>query len=222
MMNKNKHKINKSVIQMSNAIIRDREIGSVEFSLLLRLKYLIYENRGSGEIYIDIPKLRMKMEISDNRTLKKHLANLHKWGYINNFVKIERSTPSLISLDLKKFATPKKEYTQLPLSILSRVGTIGHTGVRLLYYFESYINRSIVQNQFCYSAVITICRDTGLGKTTVKEYVDILKKEKLLHVVAHKIGHNNQYNDNDELEFTKYNNHYYVNYNKLEEYELSV
>lgn len=225
-MSKSKAKIespkqSKSVIQISNSIVRDRNISNIEFLILLRLKYLIFENNGSGELHVDITKLRIKLGIADNRTLKRYLNSLQLKGYIYNQVKIERSAPSLVSLNLEMFTTPENQFTQLPLALLSRINTIGHTGIRLLYYFESYINRKIVQNQFCFAAVITICKNTGMGKTTVKESVDILKKEKLLEVILHELKHDDQYNEKDELLYNKYNNHYYVNYNKLEEYENS-
>jgi hypothetical protein len=184
----------------------------MEFCLLLRLKYLSFTS-GNKDIYdVYFGRLKSNLYINDNRTMKKCLNNIHKQGYINEDVDVQRKKPVQIKLNMELLN--EKPFSQLPTTLLDQIQEIDYVGIRLLYYYESYINRSS-GNQFCFPSVETIVNDTGISKNTVTKYNEILKNKQMLRIVKHQLSTEYDYKDNDELIFDKYNNHYYVKVNNM-------
>lgn len=210
----------KSKIQLPNNLVRSPEVSAIEFVILLRLKYLAsFRNNNNYTLEVDMSKFKLNVGINDNRTLKKYFKQLYEKGYLVDKVVLSRKGLTTVNVNGKKLNS-KDEYTQLPTPLNERVGEIGHIGIRLLYFYESYINRYLsTTKQFCFTSIHTICKETGLNRGTVQSYNEMLRKKKLLHYDKHKLETSYQYDDNDELIFTKYNNHYFVNVNKLSEFE---
>ena len=63
---------------------------------------------------------------------------------------------------------------------------------------------------FCFVGYDTLTARLKISKTKVKEANEQLEKAKLIKIVAHQLENTNGYNDNDELVFDRWNNHYYV------------
>src|SRR5690606_34622114 len=135
------------------------------------------------------------------RTIKKYFDHLHQLGYIKEKLVIKRKNPINVHLIIEKLQ--EKPYTQLPVSILEKLDTIDYIGLRLLYYYESYINRTQIQNQFCFAAMDTIEKHTWISKKTIIKYNEILVKSKLLKIEKHKLETEYNYTEQDELIFDK-------------------
>lgn len=198
----------KPFTQIPDNVVRNNKISSGEFVLLLKFKYQYYLNKNNKELIFDLNKLKCSMNINDSRTLKKYLLNLHEHKLIDIYGELTGRKPITFNLNIDKIE--EKPFTQLPTSIMDKIDKIDSTGIRLLYYYESYIVRSNVNKQFSYAALKTIERDTGINEKTIVKYNRILEKEKLLQVKKHKLSTEYNYTDNDDLIFDKYNNHYYV------------
>jgi hypothetical protein len=153
--------------------------------------------------------------MADNRTLKKCLQNLHKQQIILEYIdKLPKQKALELTFDPIPFES--KKFTQLPANILNKVEHIGVIGLRLLFYYESYINRTNPpEKQFAFPAIETIAKDLHINKETVIEYNEKLKKNKLLKITKHKLENTGEYDSLDNALFTKYNNHYHVQIDKI-------
>ncbi|OZB98041.1 hypothetical protein [Paenibacillus sp. XY044] len=201
-------------IQLPRSIIKDPRLSSLEFCILARFKFLQFASSGMGKFEIDLNELKRSLEVNDNRTLKKALDNLYQYKYISKQVTFNRGRPVEVILDLDKMNL-NNDFTQLPLKLFSKVGEIGHHGFRLLYYYESYVNRNKDHKQFCFAALETIENETGISRKTIVKYNKILVKAKLLQIDRHELETDYQYDEAGELIFNKYNNHYEVRLEKL-------
>lgn len=195
-------------IQIPHKVIRNPNINCTEFVMLMQLKYSSYTNGNVNEFDVDLQKLKCAINIGDTRTIKKCLHTLYQNKYIVEEVKIINKHPLHVILDMEKLN--EKPFAQLSAKLLDCIDQIDYIGVRLLYYYESYIVRSDVRKQYCYPSIETIVRNTGISKNTVTRYNELLVKSKLLKIEKHKLGTEYSYNDNDDLIFDRYNNHYYV------------
>jgi hypothetical protein len=154
--------------------------------------------------------------ISDNRTLKKCFINLHKQGIILEYVN-SLPTKGTLNITFNPVSLEDKHFTQLPATILNRIDNIGTIGIRLIFYYESFINRYDEPNkQFAFPSIETISKTLKINPETIIKYNGILVKNKLLKITKHKLEYANEYNQLDEpIGFIKYNNHYYVNVEKI-------
>lgn len=205
------------IIQIPDNIIRNTDIklDSYTFATYTYLKFLKFRNFNNDVIEIDHKAFKGKLCMADNRTLKKCLINLYNEGiileYISNLPK-----KTALSITFEPFAEHPKTFTQLPANILNRIEHIGVIGLRLLFYYESFINRSVsIEKHFAFPAIETIAKDLYLNKETIIEYNEKLKKHKLLKIIKHKLEPSGEYDSLDSALFTKYNNHYYVQVNKI-------
>jgi hypothetical protein len=174
----------------------------------------------SDIIEIGLQPLKIRMDVSSDITMKTAFKNLQEQQYILNNVKVINKTLMSIHLNIKKLERGNW-FTQLPKSLLTKMDKIGHRGIRLLYYYESYINRNDrnkPSSQFTFVGFEKITEHTGIGKDAIDKYNQILVKEKFLHIEKHKSDYTGQYTDDDKQVWTKYNNHYDVELGKI--YEL--
>lgn len=208
-------------IQIADKIIRSPQIDCVTFVLYAKLIQL-YHLRGSQSdtIEIDHAALKYFLNIKSNQKLKTAINTLYDAKLIRTKIDIlPKNQPLQIEInsffDLRKTGKTKEDrftYTQMPYILLERsmIEKIGHTGIRLLYYFESYINRTKpYHHQFCFTSLRLIHKEIGLSENTILKYIDILKKSKLITIKKHKLELAG-YDELDKAYFTKYNNHYYV------------
>lgn len=207
----------KLIIQIPDEIIKNQlfKLDANTFTVYTYLKFLHFRNYNKNEIEIDHNKFKHKLYIADNRTLKKCFSTLHKQQiileYINKF-----PTKGSLNLTFNPVPFETKTFTQLPATIINKIEHIGVIGLRLLFYYESFINRKDEPSkQFAFPAIETISKHLGINKETIITYNEILKKNKLLKVKKHKLEWHGDYDNLDQPLFTKYNNHYFV---KLENF----
>lgn len=202
----------KLLVQVPDEIIKNIhcKMDSNTFATYVYLKFLYFRNYNNSEMEIDHNKFKHKLYIADNRTLKKSLTILHKNQIMLEYI---NKLPTKGTLKFTFEPTPfnSKKFTQLPVTIINKIEHIGTIGLRLLFYYESFINRKgSISKQFAFPSIETISKDLGLNKETITTYNRILKKNKLIKIVKHKLEWDGEYDNLDNPLFTKYNNHYYV------------
>ncbi|TYS46747.1 hypothetical protein [Bacillus infantis] len=164
--------------------------------------------------------------LEDNKTFKKHLQGLCEKKIITNEIKslprkngLEITLNELVIPELNK---KRGFFTQLPTNVLNRevIQVAGHVGVRMLYYYKSYINAKDWSKQYCFVAEETAAEDLGITVKTIIKYNTLLKKWKFLKIDKHEVGHG--YGDNkhgqEQLLFTKYNNHYFLRQDEIDKF----
>jgi hypothetical protein len=200
-------------IQIPDCIARNEisKIDSNTFAVYTYLTFLHFRNYNNNEMTIDHNKFKHKLYISDNRTLKKAFLTLHKQGYILEYIN-SLPTKGTLNLTFEPLPLDNLTFKQVPASILNRIENIGVIGLRLFFYYNSFINRTDEQiKQIAYPAIETTSKALGLNKDTITKYNDTLVKNNLLKVTKHKLEYVGEYNLLDEpITFTKYNNHYHV------------
>jgi hypothetical protein len=207
----------KLFIQIPDTVIRNTssKMDSNTFAVYTYLTFLHFRNYKDDSIKMDHNKFKHKLYITDNRTFKKALISLHKQGMILEYIN-KLPTKGTLTITFNPVPLDNGTFTQLPATIFNMMEHIGTVGLRLLFYYESFINRTdSTERQFAFPAIETTAATLGINKDTVIKYNDILIKCKLLKVTKHKIEHTGEYNNLDEPIFTKYNNHYYVNLAKV-------
>lgn len=208
----------KQSIHILTKVVRDGNLTCNDFAVILYLKHLIWQTGNRYSFQVSAPDMRHDLRITDNRTLKASLSNLHIHNYIQNEIKqMQPNKPIQLDLNQKKFDTENRKegeyFTKLPINILYALkdGKLNSKEVRLLYYIKSYINSDDMRKQFCYTSIEkTMVKETNISKNTIPKYTEMLKKKKLISIDKHKLGTSYQYNEKGELIFTKYNNHYFL------------
>jgi hypothetical protein len=205
------------IIQVPDEIIRNTnfKLDSHTFATYTYLKFLHFRNYFGDVLELDHNAFKGKLCMADNRTLKKCLLNLHKQGIVLEYIdKLPKQKALTLTFDPVPFES--KTFTQLPANILYKIEHIGVIGLRLLFYYESYINRAdVLEKQFAFPAIETIAKDLNINKETVIEYNSKLKKNKLIKIIKHKLEWSGDYDNLDAAIYTKYNNHYYVQINNI-------
>lgn len=198
----------KFMIQVPNIIIRDgKNISSTDFVLYTYLKFqdqigITTENKK----IVSFSQLKIVMNIKTNSTLKNSLQNLKKLNLIE-YDEINYTLNSVLKFNM--IPIEKKQYTQLPFSILNLIPLIDYEGFRLLYYYETYINRKKL-NSKAYPSYIKIIEDLNISSKTLSKYNSILEKNKFLTIEKSNLK-KDLYSDYSE----KYNNKYKVNIEKF-------
>jgi len=202
---------NKLWLQVPTEIVRNIgfNIDEKSFAVYAFLLYKKFKAFNNSEIDVFLKDIKAVIGITDNRTIKKCFSNLHNQGLINSQLdKLPINKP----LQIIMLESYKSDYfTQLPLELLKSIDSIGLIGFRLLYYYESYINRSTISKQFCYPSYETIQIDLGISNFSVTKYNKLLTKEKLITITKHKA----EYDPFGDSGLEKFNNHYSVNLHKI-------
>jgi hypothetical protein len=202
----------KLIIQIPDEIIRNKYsvMDSNTFATYTYLKFLHFRNYGKETIEIVISDFKHTLNISDNRTIKKCLLNLHKMGVVLELIDtLPKRKPITLTFNPEPFESIA--FTQLPATILYKINKIGTIGLRILFYYESFINRKDRrEKQYAFPAIETTAADLNINKETVIEYNRILHDNDLLIITKHEIQFEGAYNDLDKPLFTRYNNHYNV------------
>jgi hypothetical protein len=213
-------------IQIPTEIVRDKELKAIEFVLLGKLIQCYYMVGKKVDFKVNHSKIMQFMSIKDNDTFKKTFNGLCSRGYILNEIdKLPRK--GMIDVELNPKIIPELNkggvYTQLIKSVLdnSIIDTVGYIGVRLLYYYKSYINEKEPLKQYCFASEETIAEDLGITKVTVINYQKKLKKAKFIKIDKHILETELIYtrvSDKEMVAYTKYNNHYFLRLDKLVEH----
>jgi hypothetical protein len=207
-------------IQIPTEIVRNKNINAMEFVLLAKLIQTYYISGKKEEFELHHKNLIFYMAIGDNNTFKKAYNSLVDKGYILDTIDtLPRKGGITVRLNMSVIPELNKgiAFTQLDSNILSKsvIEEIGHLGVRLIYYYQSYINKKDGKH-YCFVSEEKIADHLGITKKTVITYNKKLKKSKLVKIVQHELKDNGEY-IGERLEFKKYNNHYYVREDKLNE-----
>ena len=201
-------------IQIPNSIVRSSTFSPVEFVIIGNLIQAYYMQPGDNKqciFQIDHSLFMCHSKVKKNETFKKYLSNLYNNGIIlNEIEKLPRKEG--LEIHINPNLINPEYFTQMDYTTISRkvIDKVGHTGIRLLYYYESFINRK-ENKQFTFVSVETIQKETGLSNKTITEYNKKLKAAYFIKVETNPLEH--EYfttKKGERLLFTKYNNHYYV------------
>ncbi|MEC1697737.1 hypothetical protein [Schinkia azotoformans] len=218
-------------VQVPTDFVRNPDVPCNVFVLYAKLIQLYYATYQKEEFEADHKMLMYYLNIGDNRTLKKSYNMLFEMGYVKNKVEtLPRKKPITVKMNIEKI--PNKDngimFTQLPTSILDLVvlKAIGEIGLRIMYYIQSRINKTqgiYSSSNFCYASEETIAKEIGVDRKTVIEYLKVLHKIKFLKIDKHKLEETGEYlrkGETDIIQFIKYNNHYFVREDKINEFRL--
>lgn len=211
-------------IKIPTSVVRNEDfyISNDEFILYAWLCFLHFRNYRKEKLEVDHKILKSFCLISDPRTLRKRLMALYKVGLILTEV---TKLPTKGKLTLEMNDDYFKEgviFTKLSVKIFSHYNNaqadtqnekrIDEYAFRQIFYYKSHINTKMKDRDrsFCFVGFDTLIKRLKIGKTKIKEANDQLVKAELLEIKRHKLGHDDNYNDADELIFDRYNNHYYV------------
>lgn len=195
-------------IQIPTEIVRGEycKLDSRTFVLYAFLLYKEFKHFTKGAtMEIDHMTMKATTQINDNRTLKKCFLKLHEVGLVKELIDTFPSNGYLnVTLNLP---FKSKRFTQLPSIIFTRLLEMGHNGFRLLYYYESYINRKDALKTFAHPSYDLIRAHTLLSDDTLTKYNNLLSELQLLKITKHKVEMNV---DLDRDRFMRWNNHYQV------------
>lgn len=225
-------------IQIPQSIVRNSEdvkLNDKQFVLLAKL-IQFYKSQPEKEksltfTIISYKKLMNYIDITDQRTFVDCLKGLVEKKLITNEIKrLPRDGKLTITLsptvipDLNK----GQMFTQLESEVvnMSVIEKVGHTGVRILYYIMSWINykQKITGRprgkDHCYASVERMSKDIGVSEKTFIKYVGILEDVEFIKVVRHEIhdGHKVDKNGNENLLLDRWNNHYFINHDKIKKF----
>lgn len=223
-MDENKKSV-KQTVQIRNDAVRDPDLSSNGFALVVYLKYLYWKTGSKLEFEAITPDIKDYLCISDNKTLKSIFKELHCLKYLMRQVEeLKQNKPILITLNKERFLTnTNKEETeyfaQLPINILyaMRDRKLDRKEVRILYYLKSYINHTDSKKMYCYPGIeTTMTKELNMSKNTIPKYTKLLEDKGLISIEKNVLHTSYQYDDEGRLLFNKFNNHYYLNYERLE------
>lgn len=213
-------------IQVPTEIVRNNKINALEFVLLSKLIQAYYLCGKVDEFELDHKNLMYLLNIGDNNTFKKVMNKLFVHGYLLSEIKsLPRKGAITVKMNVNVIPELNKNmmFTQLTKDVLHKsiIDTVGYIGVRLIYYYQSYINHKEEKKNHCYAAEETIAFDIGITKKTVIEYNKKLSKNKFVKIVSHDLNDTGEYvrkDDNEIIYYNKYNNHYFVKEDKISEF----
>jgi hypothetical protein len=196
-----------SMLQIPNYIIRNNKLTALDFALYVYLKHLYYINEKRTVLEVSHMSLMAALAITDLRTIKKAINNLYGCGVITNEVKIPKRGFLKIEIQMSDCVS---NFTQLPTSLIKSLPEIGHLGYRLLYFYESFINRTVQgeRRSFCFASYKYIVEALNISEPSLAKYNKILAESMLLSITKHQIGFDATYNGKDFIVFDKFNNHY--------------
>lgn len=221
-------------IQVPQQLIRNKNFSDSAFVMYAKLIQIYYLTGRESVIPVDHRMIMYQLNIRDNKRFKRIMDELYKKKLIKTklgalprkgYMEIEINT----FFDLKKQNKDKEDrffYAQLPYHVLEYpvLNAIGVTGVRLLYYYESYINRK-QGKEFAYPSYETIMEETGLADKTLTKYNNILVKHKFIKIIKHQLQCTYEYIKKDTgeiLNYIRHNNHYYVYPERIIKYHNKI
>lgn len=201
-------------VQVPTNVIRNEDIflNNEEFQLYARLCFLYFKNYKHEEIKVDHKKLMGKLGIGDTRTLKSRLNGLYKTGLLLNEIDKLPRKGEMVILFNSIIIEDSKHFTMMDVKIFDYIEKISCHAFRLVFYYKSHINLNDDKKlNFCFVGVETLKNRLKMGGHTIKLANDELVKNKLIKIEKHRLENTNEYDEEDELIFDRYNNHYIVN-----------
>lgn len=203
-------------IQIATDVIRNPTIKHDTFYVYAKLiqHYFVFKEK-SNKLSIEHKKFMYFANIKSNQTFKKVLNQLFENKLILNKIDtLPRHSELKIVINDDYLKSGKSfKFAQFPYWMLDKyiLDNIKYEGFRLLYYFKSYISE---EKNFCFTSRETISKDIGSNPKNVDKYTEILRKNKLIKIVKHKIESTYEYKLDEfgieKEQFSKFNNHYYL------------
>lgn len=196
-----------TVIQIPNSVVKNRGINDKAFLVYYYLKhqsFRAYEDKIN--LQINHIEMKKKLCIKDNRTLLKALHDIYNFGLIAEYIE-KLPIHSLMKIRLNEIEL--KPFTQLPIGIIDKIAEIESKGLRLLYYYKSFINHTKYEKLYAFPSYDTINKETGLSFETIKKYNVKLQKLKYLKIYSSKAF------INADGQIHKFNNKYFLRYDRL-------
>lgn len=196
----------------------------MEFVLLAKI-IQAYQKIKMDEFELHHKNLIFLLNIGDNNTFKKSYNHLFEQGYLlHKLDKLPRKGGISVKINTDIIPELNKDcmFTQVTSKVLDKcvIDEIGYIGIRLIYYYQSYTNKKDGKLH-CYASEETIADHLGISKRTVINYNNKFKKNKLVKIDAHDLKETGEYEtkgNSEVLVFNKYNNHYFVKEDKIEEF----
>lgn len=215
-------KKDKLFVKVPTSIVRNEEIyiSNDEFILYARLCFLHFRNYGGEQMQVDHKKLMSFCHMSDTRTFKKRLKALYEANLILNEVN-KLPTKGALTIEMNDdYFKEGVPFTKLSVKIFSYFNNgqpdtqpdnrIDEYAFRQIFYYQSHINTKMRDRSFCFVGYETLAERLKISRTKIKEANKQLKKLKLVKIEKHQLHNTEGYDDNNELVFTRYNNHYTV------------
>lgn len=204
-------------VQVPTSVIRNEDhifIDNGCFLLYVRLCFLYFRNYKNEEIKIDHKKLMRILHVNDTRTLKKRLDGLYKANLIQNKISSLPRKGEIAIVFNSKILNESKHFTMMNAKIFDYMNDINEHSFRLLFYYKSHINLNDDKKlNYCFVGIETLKVKLKMGSDTIHQANNQLKENKLIKITRHKLETTYEYDENDELIFDRYNNHYIVNEN---------
>lgn len=206
-------------VSVPKSIIQNKNIKTHAFCLFVLLKELYTIKKVDDNIIsVYYPELMDYLKLKSHTTLKVALQDLYENGIIHNtFPRFPKNQVLEIRVNSEIFKD-ETQTTTMPISMFSLVEKVGLIGIRLLWYYESLINRRRKDN-YADPAYEEIVKALGLSQPTIGKHNLLLEKYGLLTIERHGLGvdKNYRYDENDRVVFTKINNYYFVNLDQIRE-----
>jgi hypothetical protein len=211
--------MSKGFIKVPTDIIRNESvnISSGDFALYVRLCYLHFKSYHNPELKVDHKKLMINVGITDARTLKKRLKSLYENKLILNEITKLPKRGEVCILFNDKLVTESKVFTMMNFCVFNYIGSINEHALRLIFFYKSYINKKKVDydgeekvKDYCFVGVETIKHQLKMGSSTILEANKLLTDNKLMKIKRQVLKTEYEYDENDELVYDRYHNHYHV------------
>lgn len=208
------------MIRIPNHIVKNEKfkLDNKSFVLYAYLKFLEFRSYvEQGEEFTVLHKgLMQVIGVRDNRTLKACFKSLYDNDLLSTEITdlTKNKTPITIKLINNENTDTDKYFTQLPSSLFYRLNNIGHFGFRLMYYYESYIDRKKMNKDKAYPSQQTIKNDLKCSYSSIDKYNKLLVAAGILKVKSFDTTMNG-YDILDNPLFHRYNNHYFVRLDKI-------
>lgn len=200
-------------IKVPSSIVRNEsvDIDSGTFVMYVKLCQLYFRGFKDKEIVFNHRELMEELAIKDTRTLRKRMKAMYKAGLIEDeLIKLPRGVGNTM-ITLNEETYDAEYFTTLSMNVMDSFGKLSDTAMRLLFYYKSYINPNVEKKKYCFAGREHITDTLHIGNTTFTECNKELEKSGLLKIVRHPLTHNFEYNEDDEIQFGRYQNHYFVN-----------
>lgn len=207
---------------LTNAI-RNPNLSQIDFSVIMYLQFTIWKRGMRYEFEVLSNEVKFYTNVYENKTLNKSFVNLFKQGYLLQEIgKRQPNIPILFKLNKSKFSIQDRKddeyFTALPINVMYSLkdGKLNHKEIRFLYYIQSYINpKSKIKS--CYAGIDTRMSDElNLSRTTIMALHKELSKKKLISVTKHPLGTSFEYDVDDNLIRSRFNNHYQIRYENIQ------
>lgn len=193
-----------SMLQIKNSLIKNPKFSSGAFCTYAYLKNKVYLF-DNNKFELRGRQVMTDLQISNTRTFNKFVSELSNLNIITEESRLNKGGSFKV-----EFLTDdsKQNFTQLPRGLIDKITEIGLIGFRLLYYYESYINRTkqVDRVAFAFPSYETICSDLDISKPTLSKHNKILVDKKLLSIKKHNVTNNAGM---DDEKFYRFNNHYF-------------